>query len=133
MPRTYKAKTDRKNTASKPQAVPKTFHAGFLVQLDGRTEIAKALRANFDEIVRDMGGEADLSHVKRSLVERFVWLEAILQGIEHDLATGKVDRTAAIGSWIQAVNSLSGLSKVIGTERKASAKPWLDATAVEQA
>ena len=60
MPRTYKAKTDRKNTASKPQAVPKTFHAGFLVQLDGRTEIAKALRANFDEIVRDMGGEADL-------------------------------------------------------------------------
>ena len=126
MPRTYKPKTNRKNVASKPQTLPAKFSLGFLSQLDGRTEVAKALRANYDAIVRDVAGDAaDLSHVKAALVERFVWLEAILQGIEHEMVTGTTSKTEAIGRWIQAVNSLSGLAKVLGVERKSSAKPWL--------
>ena len=125
MPRNYQHKTARRNRSTKPQTLPAKFRAGFLAELDGRTDLAKALRANYQQIVDDIGGAADLSHVKAALVERFVWLEAILQTIEHEMVSGKIDKAEALGRWIQAVNSLSGLAKVLGVERKASARPWL--------
>lgn len=118
MPRTYTPKTDRKNRSTKPQSLPAKFKTGFLAALDKRTDLAKALRANFDEIVADVGGIEDVGHVKASLIERFCWLEAILQTLEHQMATGQIERSEALGKWIQAVNSLSGLAKVLGVERR---------------
>jgi hypothetical protein len=93
--------------------------------LDKRTDLARALRANYDDIVLDIGGPADVGHVKAALIERFVWLEAILQTLEHEMAQGKIDKSEALGKWIQAVNSLSGLAKVLGVDRKARSMPWL--------
>jgi len=128
MVRTYTHKTDRRNRSTKPQTLPDKFQAGFLSTLDGRTELARALRANRDAIVDDIGGPDEISHVKAALVERFVWLEAILQTIEHEMATGKINKSDTLGRWIQAVNSLSGLAKVLGIERKMASRPWLSAT-----
>ena len=54
--------------------MPKTFSAGFLSALDGRTELARALRSNYSTVVADVGGVEEVSHVKSALVERFVWL-----------------------------------------------------------
>lgn len=98
--------------------IPAKFEPGFISKLDGRTDIAKALRRNYEEIVTDIGELNEISHVKRSLIERFCWLEALLQTLEHEMATGQIDKTEAIGRWIQAVNSLSGLAKVLGVEKK---------------
>ena len=97
---------------------PAKFKAGFLSELDGRTDLARALRANYQEIVDDVGGSAEVGHVKGALIERFCWLEAILQDIEQGMACGELSKTDAIGRWIQAVNSMSGLAKVLGIERK---------------
>jgi hypothetical protein len=115
MPRKYQPKTDRKNGHRKPTSVPAKFKPGFLSTLDRRTDLAKALRANRDAIVRDVGGQEDVGHVKNALVERFCWLECVLQTIEQEMAGGNVDR---LGVWIQATNSLSGLAKVLGIEPK---------------
>ena len=41
------------------------------------------------------------------------------------MAQGQIDKSEALGKWIQAVNSLSGLAKVLGVERKARSMPWL--------
>lgn len=71
-----------------------------------------------------MGGDEEVGHVKGVLIERFVWLEAILQTIEHEMATGAINKGDALGRWIQAVNSLSGLAKVLGVERKGMKTPW---------
>lgn len=117
-----KAKTYR-NTSHK--ALPVKFKAGFLEAMDGRTDLAKALRANYAEVVEDVGGRAEVGRVKSALIERFCWLEAILQTLEAEMATGQIDKSEALGKWIQAVNSLSGLAKVLGIERKARAMPWL--------
>lgn len=106
--------------------VPRKFRTGFLKELDGRCDLAKTLRQNYDAIVADVGGSDELSHVKSALVERFVWLEGILQTLEHEMATGQLDRSQALGKWIQAVNSLSGLAKVLGVERRSSEQPWAD-------
>ena len=122
-----KSKGTRTNGSHKPQTLPKRFKAGFLAELDGRTELSRALRANYDAIVADIGGLEDVGHVKGALIERFVWLEAVLQTIEHDMASGEIDKSEALGKWIQAVNSLSGLAKVLGVERKANSRPWIAA------
>ena len=123
MPRTSQG--TRTNRKTKPETLPVKFSAGFLSALDGRTELAKALRANYDSIIEDIGGLAEVGHIKASLIERFVWLEGILQSIEHEMAQGNTSKTEAIGRWIQAVNSLTGLAKVLGIERRSSAKPWI--------
>ena len=57
--------------------------------------------------------------MKNVLVERFVWLQAILESLEQEMAKGQVDK---LGVWIQAVNSLSGLAKTLGIERKTVVK-----------
>jgi hypothetical protein len=115
MPRIYKPKTSRKNANHKPTTLPVKFKPGFLSLLDGRTDLAKGLRANRDAIVADAGGPEEIGHVKNALVERFVWLEALLQSIEQEMANGAIDK---LGVWIQAVNSLSGLAKTLGIERQ---------------
>ena len=117
---------DTKETAkTKKQTLPIKFKAGFLAALDGRTDLAKVLRENYDNIVSDIGGTSEIGHVKGALIERFVWLEGILQSIEFEMVSGQASKTESIGRWIQAVNSLSGLAKVLGVERKASSRPWV--------
>lgn len=123
MPRNYVRKTDRKNQSDK-QALPIKFKVGFLESLDKRTDLAKALRADYESIVADIGGRDDVGSVKSALVERFVWLRVILETLEHELAHGLTDKSEALGKWIQAVNALSGLGKVLGVERKARQMPW---------
>ena len=126
MPKAYKRKTDRPYVNSKAQGVPATFKAGFLATLDERTALAKSLRASYERIVADVGGRDEVGHVKNALVERFVWLEAILQTIESEMASGKIDKGEALGRWIQAVNSLAGLAKVLGVDRKSRSMPWIN-------
>ena len=117
-------KREKYEATKKPQTIPAKFKVGFLSSMDGRTDTAKALRANYEELVADIGGPDELGRVKRVLVERFVWLEAILQSIEHELVSGQIDKGEALGRWIQAVAVLTGLAKVLGVERKAAARPW---------
>lgn len=123
--KTGRARTrSRMNVQHRPQTLPEKFKVGFLATLDGRTDLAKALRANHDAIVADIGGAVEIGHVKSALIERFVWLEAILQTIESEMAQGQIGKAEALGRWIQAVNSLAGLAKVLGVERKARSMPW---------
>ena len=116
---TKTSKGTRKNRKHKP-GIPTKFEPGFVARLDGRTEIYKALRERFDDLADDLGGVADLSGIKRSLLERFVWLEVTLTTIEAGMATA--DDVKSMGDilprWIQATNSLLGIGKVLGLERQ---------------
>jgi hypothetical protein len=67
-------------------------------------------------IETDMGGREALSHARRSLVRRVVWLEAIIEHSEQKLAAGEgID----LGGHTQAINSLLGLYRLLGLERRA--------------
>jgi hypothetical protein len=113
----------RKNESHRLQALPKKFRAGFLSALDGRTDLAKTLRANFELIVADLGGP-DVAHIKAALVERFVWAETLTQVIEYELARGEVDRSEALEKWLGTVKALVALAKVLGTDRRSTNQPW---------
>lgn len=125
MPKAYKRKTDRPYRQRKTSAVPMQYKEGFLSSLRSNSELAKALREDYDEIVNDLGGPDELSCLKRKLIEKAVWLDAILQTIQNDLASGEISKTEAIGRWIQAINALQGLAKTLGIDRQAKVLPWL--------
>lgn len=102
--------------------LPEEFTPKFLDQLDGRTVVARTLRARLGEIMGDLGGEEQLSHAQRSLARRAVWLESWLETQEAAAAEGEqVD----IGRQVQALNALIGLWRTLGLERRQKNAPSL--------
>jgi len=103
----------------KQHKIPTKFEQNFLAKLDGRYELAKELKSCYAELTDDLGGVEGLSNVKKSLCERFVWLESIMRSIEIQIAESKQREAAELlGKWIQAVNSLTGIGRSLGLERK---------------
>lgn len=108
--------------ANRRAEIPAKFETGWLEQLDGRRNIAKNLRARFDEIASDLGGVDSLSYMQRSLVERALWLEYWLSSQERELAVGAA---FDVSRWVQAANSLQGIYNRLGIERRAKDVPDL--------
>jgi hypothetical protein len=103
----------------KTKTLPVKYVPGFLRELDRRTDVSRRLREAFDEICDDLGGQPQLSRTRLSLIERFVWLEEILQGIEQQIATRPKNSGELLSRWIQGLNSLQGLAGKIGLQRDA--------------
>jgi hypothetical protein len=101
---------------TKLQDIPERFTTGYLDKLDGRTAIAADMRARWQELTDDLGGADRLSYAQRSLVERALWLEHFIATQERVLADGG---DADTGRMTQATNSLLGLYRTLGLERRA--------------
>lgn len=97
--------------------IPERFAGGYLDRLDGRTAIAGNMRARWQAMTDDLGGADRLSYAQRSLVERALWLEHWLAVQEEALAGGQYEAFDA-GKWTQACNSLMGILKTLGIERR---------------
>jgi hypothetical protein len=95
--------------------IPDKYSPDFAERLDRRTNIAKAICGRIEAIESDMGGADGLSHARQSLVRRVVWLEAIIEHSEQKLASGEgID----LGGHTQAINSLLGLYRLLGLDRR---------------
>ena len=104
------------------ETLPAEFKPKFLDHLDGRTQAARMLRRRLAELQADLGGEEQLSYAKRALCRRVIWLESFLETQEAKAAEGG---EVNIGQQVQAINSLVGLLKALGLERRAREVPDL--------
>jgi hypothetical protein len=102
----------------KLKSLPAKYKAGFLREMDLRTELAQRLNDAYTEIIDDLGGGNALTHVKSAMVERFVFLESVVQGLEAQIANKPQEADALMGRWVQSVNALIGLAKTVGLERR---------------
>ena len=102
----------------KYREIPDRFASGYLERLDGRTAIAVEMRARWQSMTDDLGGVDRLSYSQRSLVERALWIEHWIAQQERELAEGRIEAFDA-GRWTQATNSLLGLYRTLGIERRA--------------
>ena len=100
----------------KDKVLPDRFQPGFMARMDQRQGLTKSLQAAYQEICDDCGGVEFLSHVKRSLIERVVFLEFHVRSIERRMLTGEAGPDE-IKLWIYSVNALNGLSKSVGLDR----------------
>lgn len=109
------SKTKPPRYVPKAKAVPDRYSAGWIESLDGRYALARSIRARFAAVAADLGGIEQLSYQQRSLIERALFLEAHIAQHEQALASGEeVDG----GQWTASLNSLVGLWRLLGIERK---------------
>ncbi len=101
------------------QKPPKKYETNFLQKLDRRTASYQILNDGFNEVVSDMGGLDGLSHVQKSLAERYIFLEFVLRNVEKQMARNPKKSEELLSRWIQGLNSLTGLARTIGLHRKA--------------
>lgn len=109
------------------RTLPAKYEPDFLERLDARMAIAQTIRARVAAIESDMGGAETLSHARRSLARRAAWLEAIIESDEQRLAFGaQID----VGVHAQALNSLLGIFRHLGLDRRQKPVRRLDTTRV---
>lgn len=106
------ARTERR------KALPERYEVGFLREFDRRTELYQRLSSIYETILEDVGGAESIAHTRLALIERFVFLEAVLQELEQDIAKNPKASEEKLSRWIQGLNSLTGLAKTIGLDRK---------------
>ena len=109
--------------------LPDNYHANWLDKLDKRTKIARAVLARIAALESDAGGSDSLSSVRRSLIRHAAWLDAIVDSHEMRLAQGE---QLDIGAYTQALNSLLGLFRLVGLERRAKRAEGLQAYAARR-
>lgn len=100
--------TKRKTKAS----LPTTYVPTFLEDLDGRSSLAIEMRKRYLALKADSGAD---SVQKDLLVRRAIFMSTRLESMESDALEGK---GLDAGCYTQAVNSLLGLLKALGLERK---------------
>lgn len=96
--------------------LPDNYSANWLSKLDKRTKVAQAVLKRIAELEADAGGADSLTAARRSLIRHAAWLDAIVDSHELRLAAGE---TLDVGAYTQALNSLLGLFRMLGLERKA--------------
>lgn len=97
-------------------SIPQQYSPDFMDRLDKRTVLGRAVTDRYESTVADLGGRETLSTIKHSLVRRFVWFEAMLEGMECRAAAGEeID----VGSWTQLTNTWLGIARTLGLDRQA--------------
>lgn len=106
-----------RGTSTKLMAtLPDDYSADWIGKLDKRTKIARAVLARIEGFETDAGGADTLTQARRSLIRHAAWLDAIVDSHELRLASGEA---LDVGAYTQALNSLIGLYRLLGLERKA--------------
>jgi len=97
-------------------SIPTRYSSDWLERIDHRTNVARAVLARITALESDAGGPDTLSAARRSLIRHTAWLDAIIETDEMRLAAGE---SIDIGSHTQSLNSLLGLYRMLGLERRA--------------
>lgn len=95
--------------------LPDSYSGDWIGKLDKRTKVARAVLDRIAELQSDAGGTESLSAARRSLIRHAAWLDAVVESHELRLASGQQIDT---GAYTQALNSLLGLFRLLGLERK---------------
>jgi hypothetical protein len=95
--------------------LPAEYSADWLERIDKRTKIWRALLPRIQRLEDDAGGADNLPHAKRSLCRRAAFLELLGETLELRFTAGEpID----VGAYTQTVNTLLGLYRLLGLERR---------------
>jgi hypothetical protein len=96
--------------------LPPDYSRDWLERFDRRTKVWRAATEREAALLADAGGGDGLSHARRSLIRRAVFLELLVETQEIRFTSGEA---VDVGSITQALNSLLGVYRLLGLERKA--------------
>ncbi|MCC5794956.1 MAG: hypothetical protein JJT85_09500 [Chromatiales bacterium] len=108
--------------AKKMKEIPSKYAEDWVETLDRRSAVSRAVLSRLAALEDELGG--DLSYQRRSLARRAVWVEAICELREAELARGGLEQMD-LGPYVQAINALTGLYRVLGFDRAQKKVPDL--------
>lgn len=95
--------------------LPEKYRPGFVDEIDRRTVLGRAVSERLAALETDQGGAEAMSHARKSLVRRAVWLEILVESHEVKFADGE---GLDVGAYTQALNTLLGVYRALGVERR---------------
>jgi hypothetical protein len=96
-------------------ALPADYSADWLERADKRTKVWRVATEREAALISDAGGAETLSHSKRSLIRRAVFLELLAETQEMRFTAGE---PLDIGAYTQAFNSMLGAYRLLGLDRR---------------
>ena len=117
----------KQSQAKQPAKIPARFEPKSWANADQRQLVIREIKRRHAELARDAGVE---SYQQRLLAERAIFISLQLETAEVEATEGKGFNA---GVYTQMTNTLIGLLKALGLERKDSTKPWLQASASNKA
>jgi hypothetical protein len=96
-------------------ALPPDYSPHWMELADKRTKIWRAATEREAALLSDAGGTENISHAKRSVIRRAVFLELLTETQEMKFTAGEA---LDVGSYTQLFNSMLGAYRVLGLERR---------------
>jgi hypothetical protein len=101
--------------------IPNRFRPRFWTDADQRIAIVRQIRERYELIKRDCGGDESIQ--RDAMCQRLAFLLCVLSTKEVECLEGEgID----LGSYIQAVNSAVGLTKLLGLSKRIRAVQTLE-------
>lgn len=95
--------------------LPERYSPNYVEKLDRRTAVGRTVVERVASLEQDQGGADTLSHARRSLVRRAVFLEVLVESQELRMLDGEA---LDAGAYTQCLNSLLGVYRALGIERR---------------
>ena len=105
---------DVSTPASNGGSLPTRFTPKFWADADNRVALVRAVKEKVNQLKTDSNAD---SYQKQVLCERAVFLIAVLETAEVNAVDG--GKPLDLGGYVQGVNSLMGVLRMLGLERRA--------------
>jgi hypothetical protein len=108
------ATVNRKATAGQKVAMlPRTFCPRFWESSDARISAVKIIKKRYERLKQDAGG--DESYQRDLLIQRAAFMSILIETQEVEASEGQ---SFDLGVYTQATNTLMGLLKTLGLEKR---------------
>jgi hypothetical protein len=95
--------------------IPADFRGDFMTIIDRNTPVGQAMHDRCAMVVTDLGGDDNLSTVKRSTARDWAGLDVLVESLLCRLAAGEeIDA----GSLVQLMNTKTGIARMLGLDRR---------------
>jgi hypothetical protein len=108
---------DRTETDIEQAPNTDTLPKAFVDSLDARFNHVRAIRQRYHYLVDDLGGAEKLSYNQLGIAEDIIFIEAMIQETKDKIATGKPITDKEKAGYVQMVNALVGLRRLIGIRK----------------
>jgi len=111
-----------KSGETKLLTLPKKYKRDWLGRFDKRTVIYQHLDNSYQELLADQGGEDQCSHIRKSLNQKYIWLEFMMKELENRIAQRVAENKSPgelMNSWLFAAQRLNSLAHRLGLAKRA--------------
>ena len=96
--------------------LPNKYQEDWISSMDLRTKVFFNSNETYQRIIADLGGFDSVSRIELSLIERFVYTEQLIRGLEKKGCNG--DEEKFLEKYMKLSNSINSIAAKLGCARR---------------